>query len=230
MHDKRQRVHLVARKQDVELDELGGAIFIELIVERSVTLGAALELIEEVQDELSERHIKAHLDRFARQVDHIGRDATVLDSELHDGTRILGRADDLCLEVGLFDTLDTRGLGQILRAADINHFAVSLVHVVVDRGARGDQVQIELALQALLDDLHVQQAQEAHAEAKAQRHRRLRLPHQRRIVDVQLIERVAQVLVVLVVDGEQARVDHRLGLAVARQRLLRAQPRGPSNP
>ena len=149
-------------------------------------------------------------------MDHIGRDATVLDSELHDGTRILGRADDLCLEVGLFDALDARGLGQILRAADIEHLAVSLVHVVVDRGARGDQVQIELALQALLDDLHVQQAQEAHAETKAQRHRRLRLPHQRRIVDVQLIERVAQVLVVLVVDGEQARVDHGLGLAVAR--------------
>ena len=91
--------------------------------------------------------------------------------------------------------------------------------MVVDRGTRGDQVQIELALQTLLDDLHVQQAQEAHAEAKAQRHRRLGLPHQRRIVDVQLIERVAQVLVVLVVDGEQARVDHGLGLAVARQRL-----------
>ena len=36
---------------------------------------------------------------------------------------------------------------------------------------------------------------------------------------MQLIERVAQVLVVLVVDGEQARVDHGLGLAVARQRL-----------
>ena len=36
---------------------------------------------------------------------------------------------------------------------------------------------------------------------------------------MQLIEGVTQVLVVLVVDREQARVDHGLGLAVARQRL-----------
>ena len=72
----------------------------------------------------------------------------------------------------------------------------------------------------------MQQAQEAHAEAKAERHRGLGLPHQRRVVDVQLIEGVAQILVVLVVDREQARVDHGLGLAVARKRLG-AGVRGP---
>ena len=91
--------------------------------------------------------------------------------------------------------------------------------MIVHRGARGNEVKIELALQALLDDLHMQQAQEAHAEAKAERHRGLGLPHQRRVVDVQLIERVTQVLVVLVIDREQARIDHGLGLAVAGKRL-----------
>ena len=65
----------------------------------------------------------------------------------------------------------------------------------------------------------MQQAQEAHAEAKAERHRGLGLPHQRRVVDVQLIERVTQVLVVLVIDREQARIDHGLSLAVAGKRL-----------
>ena len=152
-------------------------------------------------------------------MDHVGCNATVLDSELHDGTRILGRADDLSLEVGFLDTLDARGLGKILRATDINHLSVSLVDVIVNRGARGNEVQIELALQAFLDDFHVQQAQEAHTEAKAERHRGLGLPHQRRVVDVQLIERVTQVLIVLVIDREQARIDHGLSLAVAGKRL-----------
>ena len=91
--------------------------------------------------------------------------------------------------------------------------------MIVHRGARGNEVKIELALQAFLDDLHMQQAQEAHAEAKAERHRGLGLPHQRRVVDVQLIEGVTQVLVVLVIDREQARIDHGLGLAVTRKRL-----------
>ena len=148
-------------------------------------------------------------------MDHVGRNAAVLDSELHDGTRILGRADNLGLEVRLLDALDARSLGQILRAANINHLAVSLVDVIIHRRARGNQVQVELALQALLDDLHMQQAQEAHAEAKAERHRGLGFPHQRRVVDMQLIESVTQVLVILVIDGEQACVDHGLGLAIA---------------
>ena len=152
-------------------------------------------------------------------MDHVGSNAAVLDSELHNGTRILGRADNLGLEVGLLNALDARSLGQILRAADINHLAVSLVDVIVDRWTRGNEVKIELALQAFLDDFHVQQAQEAHAEAKTERHRGLGLPHQRRVVDVQLIERVTQVLVVLVIDREQARIDHGLGLAVAGKRL-----------
>ncbi len=38
-----------------------------------------------------------------------------------------------------------------------------------DAGRGGDEVEVELALQALLDDLHVQQAEEAAAEAEAQR-------------------------------------------------------------
>ena len=91
-------------------------------------------------------------------MDHVGRNAAVLDSELHDGARILGRADNLGLEVGLLDALDARSLGQILRAANINHLAVGFIDVIVHRRARSNEVKVELALQALLDDFHMQQA------------------------------------------------------------------------
>ncbi len=141
MHDKRQRVHLVTRKQDIELDELGGTVLVELIVKRGIALSAALELVKEVQDELGERHVEAHLDRLARKMDHVGCNAAVLDSKLHDGTRILGRADNLGIEVGLLNALDARSLGHVLRAADINHLAVGLVNVIVHRRARGNEVR-----------------------------------------------------------------------------------------
>ena len=59
MDDKRQRVHLVARKQDIELHKLRWTVLVELVVERGIALGTALELIEEVQDELGKRHIKS---------------------------------------------------------------------------------------------------------------------------------------------------------------------------
>ncbi len=96
--------------------------------------------------------------------------------------------------------------------------SVSVTSNSTDRHRR-QQLQVVLALQALAHDVHVQQAQEAAAEAEAERVGGLRLPRQRRVVERQLLERVAQVRVVVGVDREQAAEDHRLDLAVARQRL-----------
>ena len=87
--------------------------------------------------------------------------------------------------------------------------------MVVHRRAGGDQGKAELALEALLDNLHMEQSQKAHAETEAQRDGCLRGPRKRRIVDMELIEGVAQILVILVIDGEYAGIDHGFGLAVA---------------
>jgi len=70
--------------------------------------------------------------------------------------------------------------------------AVALHHLVDHAGRGGDQVLVELALQTLLHDLHVQQAQEAAAEAKAQRLRHLGLVVQRGVIELELFQRVAQ--------------------------------------
>jgi hypothetical protein len=85
----------------------------------------------------------------------------------------------------------------------------------------GDQGQVEFALQALADDLHVQQAQEAAAEAEPERVARLRLVQQGGVVEPQLVQRVAQVGVVVAVHRVQAGEDHRLGGRVAGQRFGR---------
>ena len=63
------------------------------------------------------------------------------------------------------------------------------------------------------------QAQKAHAKAEPQRHARLGRVHDGRVVERELVQRVAQVLEVLGVDGEDARVHHGLDLAVARAGL-----------
>ena len=86
-------------------------------------------------------------------------------------------------------------------------------------GAVARDVEVVLALQPLLDDLHVQQAQEAAAEAEAQRHRVLRLEDERGVVELQPVQRVAQQRIVVALHREEAGEDHRLGGAVAGQRL-----------
>ena len=88
----------------------------------------------------------------------------------------------------------------------------------VDDVRRGrDQVEVELALEPLADDLQVQQAEEPAAEAEAERRRGLRLVDQRGVVELQLVERVAQVRVVVAVDRVQPGEHHRLRVAVARR-------------
>ena len=97
----------------------------------------------------------------------------------------------------------------------------------VAHGRRGDdQVEVVLALEPLLDDLAVQEAEEAAAEAEAERGARLGLVAERRVVEPELLERGLQVLVVLGVHRVEPAEHHRLHLAEAGQRPRRAAARG----
>ena len=110
-------------------------------------------------------------------------------------------------------------VGHVGGRVDDQLAAVGQVDVVLDVRRRGEQLQVVLALEPLAHDVHVQQAEEAAAEAEAERLARLRLPGERGVVQLQLLERVAQVGELVGLDREQAAEHHRLDLAVARQRL-----------
>jgi hypothetical protein len=73
--------------------------------------------------------------------------------------------------------------------------AVGQLDAVAHRRRRLHEVEVVLALEPLLDDLHVQQAEEAAAEAEAERVAGLGLERERAVVEAQLLERLAQVLV-----------------------------------
>ncbi len=76
----------------------------------------------------------------------------------------------------------------------------------------GDDIHIELTVQTLLHNLHVEQAQESATEAEAQGHRTLRREGQGSIVELQLFERSTQVLVIAWVDRINTCEDHWLHL------------------
>ena len=103
-----------------------------------------------------------------------------------------------------------------------DHLAALTEHVILHRRRGGEQVQVELAFQALLDHFHMQQAQKAHTEAEAKRMGLLGFPDERRVVERQLLERLFERLVLIGIDGDQARVDHGLGLTITRQGLVDA--------
>ena len=144
-------------------------------------------------------------------------------AELHHGADLLGGADDRGADVGLFDRLDRAGVGQVGRAVHLDLLAVGQVHLVAHVRGRRQQVEAVLAFEPLAHDLHVEQAEEAAAEAEAERLGGLRLPGERGVVEGQLLERVAQVFEAVGVDREEAAEDHRPHLAVALQRLGRGR-------
>ena len=97
--------------------------------------------------------------------------------------------------------------------------AVGEVGDVLDRRGRGYEREAELALEPLADDLHVQQAEEPAAEAEAEGGARLGLVGHAGVVQLELLEGVAQVRELVAVDRVKAAEDHRLRVLVALERL-----------
>ena len=94
----------------------------------------------------------------------------------------------------LFDFGDVAGRRKFRRVVDFDHFAVGGGDAIAHAGRGGDQIDVELALQALLHDFQVQQAEEAAAETEAQRDGIFRLVEECGVVQLQFSERVAQQL------------------------------------
>ena len=102
------------------------------------------------------------------------------------------------------------GSGNLVRIVDFKHVAVGGGDPIAHAWRGGDQIDLELALQPLLNDLQMQQPQEAAAEAEAQRDRIFRLEAESAVVQPQLLERIAQQPVLVRFHRIQAREHHRL--------------------
>ena len=110
------------------------------------------------------------------------------------------------------------GLGQVGRIVDHAQLAAAHLNLVLHRWRGRQQVEVVLALQPFLDDLHVEQAEEAAAEPESERRRRFRQVGERRVVELEALERIAQDREILAVDRIESGEHHRLGGPVARQR------------
>ena len=97
--------------------------------------------------------------------------------QLHHRADELLRDDDRRADVRLLDDLElARHLGRVVH---LHPLADARLDAVGDVRRGDEQVEVELALEPLAHDLHVQQAEEAAAEAEAERLRRLGLVDER---------------------------------------------------
>ena len=98
--DHRQRVHALAVDQDVDLDHVGGPVLLELVVHRCIAAADALELVEEVQHDLAQRHVVGEHDLLA-VVRHVELHAALLVGERHHGAHVFLRHVEMHRHDGL---------------------------------------------------------------------------------------------------------------------------------
>ncbi len=91
-----------------------------------------------------------------------------------------------------------------------HHIAIGHVEPVDHRGCCGDQVEIELALEPLLDDFQVQEPEKAAAETKTERCGCFHFERERGIVEPELAHGGAKFFEICGIDREQATEHHRL--------------------
>ena len=106
----------------------------------------------------------------------------------------------------------------IMRVGDFQQRAISFQDLIGDIWSRLHEIQVGFLLQTLLDDLHVQQSEEAAAKTKPEGLAALGGEVERRIVDRQFLQRISQLFKVVPFGGRESAVDHPQRSFVARQR------------
>ena len=217
MGNEAEGIHAIAVEKQIYLHQVTGAVAGELIVERGVALGVGFEGVKEIVDDLVEGHLIVELHQVGVQILHVLELAAALLTHGHDVAHEILRCDDGHLHIGLFGVLDGAGIGVVVGVIHLHQRTVRLVNMVDDGGQCGDEVEVKLALEALLNDLHVEHTQEAAAETEAQSHGGFRLKGEGGIVQLQFLQRVTEVGILAAVLGVDTAVDHGLGGTITGQ-------------
>ncbi len=105
---------------------------------------------------------------------------------------------------------DLGGIGEARGVIHFENFIARGGDAVTDAGRGGDEVNIELALEALLHDLEMQQTEKAAAKAEAERDGILGLETHGAVVQAEFFEGIAQQSVLVRFDWIETGKDHRL--------------------
>ena len=205
MADQGQRVHGLAADEHVELHQIAFAISREVVIERSVAARHALQAIVEIEDDLVERHFVGEHHALGRQILESLLHAALFLAELQDRAHRFIGGDDHGGDHRLLD-LDGHSRRREISwgCPPPDDLAVGGGDAIAHAGRGGDQVDAEFALEALLHDFHVQQAEEAAAKTEAQRDGIFRLVEKCGVVELQLAQRVAQRFVFVAIAREKA--------------------------
>ena len=100
----------------------------------------------------------------------------------HDSAYKLGGNHDLRTDDRLLHVLDLGWIRQVGRIGQLDHLTIFLMNTVYYTRSRGNQIQVVLTFQTLLNDFQMQKTQESAAEAKTEGNGGLRLKEEGGII------------------------------------------------
>ena len=219
--DRTESVNSVSVEENIDLDEVSDLLAALVVVKRGVAASARFEVVEEVEDDLREGKLVVQLDAIFREVVHSSHGSTTILAQFHDRSREFSWGQDCRIHDG-FANLGDLPLGEFRRVIDLDLGPIFCNDLVDDVGRGCNQVQFEFALEAFADNFQVQQSEESTAEAEAQGRTGFRLKGQRRIVELEAFQSVAQIREIGAINGVNARKDHGARIAIAGQRFFSA--------
>src|SRR5262249_14693262 len=161
------------------------------VVEGRIAAREGLELVVEVEDDLVQRQLVLQDGALRARILERDLRAAPLLAEREDPSQELVLRDDRREDVRLAHLVDELDVRELDGVRDLELLPARGPDLVGHGRRRRDEREVELALEALLDDLHVEEAEVSAAEAEAERRRRLGLEREGRIVEAQLLHRVA---------------------------------------
>ena len=219
--DRRERVDGGPVDEDVEADQVGREVAQDVVAEGRVAAGPRLELVVVVEHDLGQGQVVDEDHAVLADVLLADVVPALLLVEGHDQAQELGRRHDRGPHDGLADLVYEVRVGEEARGVDHDHLPVALLDLVFHARRGLDHLNVRLALDPLLDDVHVEHSEEAAAEAEPEGFGLLGLEGEAGVVEAELIEGLAEDREVRVEARVNARIDHGLDFFVARQRLGR---------
>ena len=220
MNHHRKRVDGLLVDEDLHLDEVVRLIAGKLVVEARVPFRHRFKPVMEIEDDFVQRQVIDHHGTGTR-VAEVFLNAAAVVAELQDIAKIVVRHENGGPDARLLDVVDGRRVGHVRRIVEIKHGPVAQLDMVDHRRRGRDEFNVVLAFNAVTDDLKVQKAEEAAAEAEAQGGGGLHLEGEARVVEGKLPDGVAEILEFAVIDRKEAAKDDGLRRLEAGKRLRR---------
>ena len=188
MDDAGKRVDRLSVDHDVHFYEVAGLILTQFVVHGAVAPGDAFQPVVEIDQDFVERQYTGQHDPGSIQGIRVLDRAPFFHDQGHDvAHRGIGNVDRR-FDGRLVDFDNRSGFRQVHGIVDFNHRVTVLVDVVDHARIGGNDLDVVFATDAFLDDLHVEQPQEAAAKTKTEGQRAFGLINERRVVEAQPTE------------------------------------------